>query len=375
MDVAQLTESLIGFNTVSPPGNEETCARFIGDYLKDLHVEGASVEVHRFSARRANLVAMFKGDSPGLLLAGHIDVVPPGDNSLWTSPAFEGKVRNGKLYGRGAADMKGGIAAMLVAIESARRKRLKRSITFIATAGEEIGYDGLRSMINAGKLEGLAARCGVVGEPTEMRPVRGHRGSIVSKVKVHGKSAHASAPEMGVNAIEKAVIFVEKMGPLRRELAKATDPDLGHTILTPTVIDGGTKSNVIPESCTITLDGRVVPGIDRRTILDGLVAVAESVQKRDKDFSADIEILYDTLPLSLGPKDQVVKLAEEISGSPSSIAQFATEASDYQRLGVPTVVLGPGSIRQAHIYDEFVDLKQLDQAVSVYGKFVDTVCT
>ena len=375
MDVVQLTDSLIGFDTVSPPGNEEECARFIGDYLKDLHVEGSSVELHRFASKRANLVATFRGDSPGLLLAGHIDVVPSGDNSLWKSPPFEGKSRDGKLYGRGAADMKGGVAAMLTAIASARRRRLKRSITFIATAGEEIGYDGLRSMVSSGKLQGVAARCGVVGEPTELKPVRGHRGSIVSKVTIHGKSAHASAPDMGINAVEKAVLYVEKLGPLRRELAKATDPNLGRSILTPTVIAGGTKSNVIPESCTITLDARVVPGIDRRTILDGLVDVAEATQKRDKDFSADIEILYETYPLSLGPKDQVVAIAERITGTPSTIALYATEASDYQKLGVPTVVLGPGSIRQAHIYDEYVEVEQLEQATSIYGRFIDTVCT
>ena len=374
MDVVQLTESLIGFNTVSPPGNEEGCARFIADFLKDLHAEGASVELHRFAPNRANVVAIFKGDSPGLLLGGHIDVVPPGDESGWTSPPFEGKVRNGRLYGRGAVDMKGGVAAMLIAIEQARRRRLKRSLTFVGTAGEEVGFDGLRAMVKAGKLEGIAARCGLVGEPTEMKVVRGHRGSFTTKVTFRGKSAHSSDPSRGVNAIENAVSFIEKLGPLRREIAKAVDPDLGHTLLTPTVIGGGTKSNVIPDSCALTLDGRTIPGISKRTVLDGLNTIIQSLRKKDKNFSADIEVLYDTSPLSIDAKEEVVKLGEAITGSPSTIALYGTEAPEYCKLGVPTVVLGPGNIKEAHIYDEYIELEQLKLAESTYGKFVDSVC-
>lgn len=374
MDETQLTQSLIGFDTVSPPGNEEKCARYIRDFLKDLHVEGSSVEVYRFASGRANVVATFPGDSPGLMLAGHTDVVPPGDASAWSSPPFEGRVRDGKVYGRGAADMKGGVAAMLVAIASARRKKLKRSLSFVGTGGEEIGYDGLRVMIGAGKLEGLKARCGVVGEPTEMSPVRGHRGSLVTKVEFHGKPAHSSDPSLGVNSIEKAVMFVEALQALRKELAKAEDPDLGHAILTPTIIQGGTKSNVIPASCVLTMDGRTVPGIESRTILDGLTAVMESIRRKDRSFTADIEVLYETAPLSIGAKDEVVKLAEAITGSPSTIAAYATEAADYTKLGIPSIVLGPGSIKQAHIYDEFVAVSQLKAAVSAYGRFISTVC-
>jgi acetylornithine deacetylase ArgE len=375
MDVAQLTGSLIGFDTVSPPGNEEACARFIADCLKDMHIEGASVELHRFAPGRANLIATLRGESPGLLLAGHIDVVPPGEGSGWSSPPFEGRVRDGRVYGRGAADMKGGIAAMLVAIESAKRKRLKRSLSLVATAGEEVGFDGLRALLAGKRLEGVAARCGVVGEPTEMKVVRGHRGTVTCKVTVHGRSAHASDPSLGVNAIEKTVAFVAKLGPLRRELSKAVDADLGRTIVTPTVIAGGTKGNVIPDSCELTIDARTIPGHDGRTILNGLGAAAESLHKRDKDFTADIEVLYETLALSVARSEEVVKLGEALTGSDSVIAPFGTEAPDYCRLGIPTVVLGPGSIRQAHIHDEFVTLEQLKLAETVYRELITSVCT
>jgi len=191
---------------------------------------------------------------------------------------------------------------------------------------------------------------------------------------VHGKSAHSSDPSVGVNAVEKTVEFIEKLQPLRRELAKVVDPDLGQTLVTPTVIEGGTKSNVIPASCTLTLDIRTVPGITRRTVLEGLNAIVQSIHKKDRDFKADLQVLYDTLPLAVPATDKVVKLAEEITGTPSTIVLYGTEAPEYCKLGVPTVVLGPGSIKEAHTYDEFVPLEQLKLAESVYGKFVDIVC-
>src|SRR5271169_938275 len=125
MELLELAASLIAFKTEAPPGNEGRCARFIRDLLLDLHIEGSSVELQTFARGRSNVVATLGGDSPGLLMAGHMDVVPVGDAAAWASPPYEAGVRNGRLYGRGSADMKSGLAAMLVAISSLRGKRLK----------------------------------------------------------------------------------------------------------------------------------------------------------------------------------------------------------------------------------------------------------
>ena len=178
MDLLELAKSLIAFRTEVPPGDEEQCARYIHDLLADLHIEGAELHLDRFATGRANLVAKFGPREPGLLLAGHIDVVPVGDASAWSHPPFEGIVSGGKLYGRGAADMKTGLAAMLKAIERATARggtTMRRGLVFVATGGEEVGFDGLKSLLKRKLLPEGSARFGVLGEPTSMRPVRGHR--------------------------------------------------------------------------------------------------------------------------------------------------------------------------------------------------------
>lgn len=374
MDTIELASSLISFDTVSPPGNEEPCARFIEDYLRDLRIPGASVELHSFASGRANLVATVPGDSPGLLLSGHIDVVPPGDAQGWASPAFEGSVREGKLFGRGAADMKGGLAAILDAVSSVKGRRLKRSIVVVATAGEEVGFDGLEALIGSGRLKGVPAVYGVVGEPTEMKVVRGHRGGVTARVTFEGRSAHASDPSLGVNSIEKAVAFINALRPLRTELGSMTDPDLGRTILTPTVIRGGTKSNVIPGSCELTIDSRTLPVHGTETILNGLKSVVLELRKKDPEFGAEVVLDYSYGALLIPAGHEVVRLAEEASGSQASMAPYGTEAPLYTAIGIPTVVLGPGSVRQAHVYDEYVTIEQLLSARTVYAKLIEQFC-
>ncbi|HUH99741.1 MAG TPA: M20/M25/M40 family metallo-hydrolase, partial [Nitrososphaerales archaeon] len=145
MELVELASSLISFRTEIPPGNEEGCARFIGDYLSDLRIDDTEVLLDRFEPGRANVVAKIGPKEPGLLLGGHIDVVPAGDEKAWSSPPFEGVVRGDRLYGRGSADMKTGLAAILKAIEATGSK-LRRGLLFVATSGEEVGFEGLKAL-------------------------------------------------------------------------------------------------------------------------------------------------------------------------------------------------------------------------------------
>ena len=375
MELVKLAKSLISFRTEVPPGDEEECARYIHDALADLHIEGTELHLDRFEPGRANLVARFGPREPGLLLAGHMDVVPAGDEAAWSHPPFEGAVSRGRLYGRGAADMKTGLAAMLKAIEAAtERGRLRRGLAFVATGGEEVGFDGLKGLFERKLIQKGLAKYGVLGEPTSMRPVRGHRGGATFKVTIVGRSGHASRPDLGVNAIEECASFVEALSQWRHKVSATNDSDLGHTIATATMVKGGTKSNVIPGACELTVDARWIPMHGTAFVEKGLNSIVASLKEDDPKFDARVELEYDTYSLRLPSDHPVVRLAESLTGSKSEMAPYGTEAALYTKHGIPSLVLGPGSLKQAHVVDEFVELSEAKKALSVYTKMIESVC-
>ena len=375
LELVELSKSLIGFRTEIPPGNEEGCARFIHDHLADLHIEGAELLLDKFEPGRANLVARFGPREPGLLLGGHIDVVPPGDESAWSSPPFVGTLKGGRLYGRGAADMKTGLAAILKAIEAkARRGKLRRGLLFVATAGEEVGFEGLKAIYARKLIPERGAKLGVMGEPTGLRPIRAHKGLADFRVTVTGRSGHASRPDLGVNAIEKCADIVEAISVWERTLAKVPDSDLGPTIVTPTVVSGGTKSNVTPGSCELIVDSRWIPKHGTAFVERGLNSLIASLKKKDPTIDARVELMYDSPSLKLPPNHPAVRLAESVSGLKSEVAPYGTEASLYAKHGIPSVVLGPGDLKHIHIVDEFVEISQARKAVSIYEKMIEKVC-
>jgi acetylornithine deacetylase len=374
LELVELARSLIGFKTEIPPGSEEGCARYLHDFLADLHVQGAELRLDRFEAGRANLVARFGPKEPGLLLGGHMDVVPAGDASAWSTPPFEGVVKGGRLFGRGAADMKTGLAAILKAIEAMSKGKMRRGLLFVATAGEEVGFDGLKALYARRLIPQGAARLGVIGEPTRLRPIRGHKGLADFRIIVRGRSGHASRPELGVNAIEKCASVVEAISTWSHSLGKAPDRDLGRTIATPTVVKGGTKSNVIPDFCELIVDSRWVPKHGTAFVERGLNSTISSLKRKDPALDARVELLYDSPSLKLPRGHPGVRLAESLSGFKSEVAPYGTEAALYAKHGIPSIVLGPGSIEHAHVIDEFVELSEAKRALSIYTRMIESVC-
>lgn len=374
MDLVELAKSLIGFRTEIPPGNEGKCAEFVHDYLSDLHIEGAELRLDRFEAGRGNLLARFGPKEPGLLLGGHIDVVPAGDESEWSTPPFEGVVKGGRLYGRGSCDMKTGLAAVLKAVAESSKGRLRRGLLVVATAGEEVGFDGLKAIYARDLIPEGAAKLGVMAEPTGLRPIRAHKGLADFRITVTGRSGHASKPELGVNAVEKCADVIEAVSSWGRTLRKEADPDLGSTIATPTVVRGGTKSNVIPDSCELIVDTRWVPKHGTAFVERGLNSVIASLKKKDPALDARVELMYDSPALKLPRTHPAVRLAESISGLRSEVAPYGTEAALYTDHGIPSLVLGPGSLKQAHTVDEFVELSEARKALSIYSKMIESVC-
>jgi len=374
LELVELARSLIRYRTEIPPGNEEGCARYIHDFLSDLHIRGAELLLDRFEPGRANLVAKLGPSEPGLLLGGHLDVVPAGDESAWTSPPFEGVLKGGRLYGRGATDMKTGLAAILKAVEATSKGKMRRGLLFVATAGEEVGFEGLKALYARKLIPERAARLGVMGEPTSLRPVRAHKGLADFRISVRGRSGHASKPELGVNAIEKCASIIQAISAWSRNLSKTPDTDLGATIATPTVVKGGTKSNVIPDSCELIVDTRWAPRHGTVFVEKGLNSILASLKRKDPTLDARVELMYDSPSLKLPPGHPAVKLAESISGFKSEVAPYGTEAALFAEHGIPSIVLGPGNLKQAHVVDEFIEIGEARKALSIYTKMIQSVC-
>ncbi len=370
--VQELASDLIGYSTVAPKGDERECAKYIFDYLKDLRVDDSEINFHEFDEARANVVAVFglKID-PGLLLSGHMDVVPPGDGKLWHTDPFSATLMGGKMFGRGASDMKGGLAAILKAIqEVAKSASLKRRFVFVATAGEETGFVGLTKLIQNSIINSKSAKCALIGEPTDLRPARAHRGIYRVKVSFIGRSSHASKPELGVNAIEYVCKFVQKLNSVRQDLSQSRDELLGTTTLTPTLISGGIGENVIPPNAEVVLDSRRLPIHSSEYIRSQIDSLCQELK-----VEYEIRELVNHLPLNTPEGNFLTKLAESITGSRAGSCAFGTEGSLYEgELGIPTIVLGPGSVEQTHAENEFVELSQIEKAVSTYSSFIRELC-
>lgn len=370
--VEEITSSLISFQTVAPKGDEYECAKYILDYLNDLKIEDSEIDFHEFDQSRANVVATFGGTKEsGLLLSGHMDVVAPGNRESWHSDPFQAKVVEGKLFGRGASDMKGGLASILEAVRNiVKTNALKRKLVFVATAGEETGFVGLTKLIQNAIVDSRTATCAVIGEPTDLKPARAHRGIYRLKVEFLGKSSHASTPELGVNAIEYASRFVESLGSIRAELSQQKDDLLGATSLTPTMINGGIGENVIPPSTELILDSRRLP-------VHSSEYIRSKIEEKCKDLKVGYRIaeIVNHKPLDTPEGNFITKLAEKIAGEHSLSAFFGTEGSLYWGdLGIPTMIIGPGSVKQAHVDNEFVELSQLERAISIYSSFIREIC-
>jgi len=372
LSAEKITSSLISFQTVAPKGSERECAKFLFDYLNDMKVADSEIEIYEFDENRANIVATFgtKKD-PGLILSGHMDVVPVGDEKLWQTDPFHSEVRDSRLFGRGAADMKSGLASIVKSIENlVKHQTLNRKLVFAATAGEETGFVGLRRLIKDSIVKSNSSEYVVIGEPTDLRPARAHRGIYRIKINFFGKSSHAGTPELGVNAIEYACKFVEELDSIRLELLNSKDDLLGSTTLTPTLIEGGIGENVIPPSTSLVIDSRRLPIHSPGYIRSKIESLCNNLK-----IGYSTEEIVSEQPLNTPVGNFLTGLAEEITGSKSGSCAFGTEGSLYWgELGIPTMVVGPGSVEQAHIANEYVELSQIKKAISIYSSFIQKIC-
>ena len=377
-----MIERLIAFNTVSRDSNLGLI-EWVRDYLQGL---GAITRLtHDASAKKANLFATL-GDStkPGLILSGHTDVVPV-DGQDWDTDPFAATERDGKLYARGSADMKGFIGIILAQapkfVAALNDRRLDAPLHYALSYDEEVGCLGVRGLIQDLEEQGIRPAGCVVGEPTSMQPIIAHKGTHRFRCAVHGREAHSSYVTHGVNAIEYAARLVVFIRQLADRLAQLEQRDYGFTVpystLSTGLIQGGIAANVVPKDCVFQFDMRTLPQAKPDALYQEIRRYAEvlAAEMRGIDASAGIDLQWvsQTVGLAAAESDAIVQWAMQLSKNPTAgKVSYGTEAGLFQKMGVPTVICGPGDIAEAHRPNEFVALDQLAQCESFVNRILET---
>jgi acetylornithine deacetylase len=378
----EMIERLIAFKTVSRDSNMGLI-EWVRDYL---HGHGAKTRLtYDATGKKANLFATL-GDSPkpGLILSGHTDVVPV-DGQNWDTDPFVATERNGKLYARGSADMKGFIGIVLAQaphfVTALNSGRLDAPLHYALSYDEEVGCLGVRSLIQDLKDNGIRPAGCVVGEPTSMQPIIAHKSTYRFRCAVHGREAHSSYVTFGVNAIEYAARLVVFIRQLADRLAQLEKRDYGFTVpystLSTGVIRGGIAANVVPKDCEFVVDMRTLPGASSEALYQEVRAYAETLvremQSVDPESGIDMDWSSQTIGLAATETDAIVRWAMQLSNNNTAgKVSYGTEAGLFQQLGVPTVICGPGDIAEAHRPNEFVSLDQLAQCEAFMNRILET---
>jgi acetylornithine deacetylase len=363
----ELLRQLIAFDTTSRNSNVPLIA-FVEDYLGALGVPSVRVD---HEPGKTNLWATIGPDiAGGIVLSGHTDVVPV-DGQAWTSDPFAAVERAGKIYGRGTADMKGFLAACLALVPEFLAKPLKRPIHLAFSCDEEVGCTGVRPLIErivAGDLPRPSAA--IIGEPTLMKVVNGHKSTLSFVTEVEGHEAHSSLSHQGVNAIMVAGELIGEITAIAREMRERGDPtgrfDPPYSSVHIGTITGGTARNIVPRCCTFFWETRIIPGQDPDEIPERVDRLAETLLPAMHAVSPATGITTRRKnivpPLMPVPGSPAEALALQLTGgNDTGAVSYGTEAGLFQVAGIPAVICGPGSIEQAHKPDEFVAVSELER--------------
>ena len=365
-DALAWAQRLVRFNTVSRESNLPLIET-VADHLRSLNVPlRLTYDTHK---RKANLFATLGAGKPGagIVLSGHTDTVP-WDGQTWTVDPLSAEVRDGRLYGRGSADMKSYIGIVVAQTKAWLEADLPFALHYAFSYDEEVGGFGAKALIADLREAGVAPAICLVGEPTEMIPAVAHKGVHRWRCCVRGKAAHSSLTPQSVNAVEAAARLVVHISGIAAEL-RSNEPrqagfDVPYSTAAVCVFEGGIADNVVPEDCRFHYEFRDLPGADvaalQRQVTDYAKTLEPAMQTVEPSAGFRFEAIA-TMPAFKARLDEpAVALAARLAGTQqTTLVAFGTEAGLFQRAGMSTVVCGPGSINQAHQADEFVSLDQL----------------
>ena len=344
----------------------------LASWLEDLGFACEILPIANAGPNKCNLIATLGSGPGGLVLSGHTDTVPY-DNFQWRSDPFKLSEADQRWYGLGATDMKGFFPVVIEAARHFADQRMQQPLIVLATADEESSMCGAQALVDIGRPK---ARYAVIGEPTGLVPIRMHKGILMEEINIEGRSGHSSDPSLGNNALEAMHSVITRLIELRRQL-QASYSNPGFTIPVPTMnlgcIHGGDNPNRICGHCSLQIDLRPVPGMDN----DELRArIDQQLQAEAEQSGCKIErqTLFGGVPAYAEREDsELVRMAQQLTGHQAQSVAFATEAPFLQQLGMETIVMGPGSIDQAHQPNEYIALNQIQPAIdslkTLIGKF------
>lgn len=360
-NVTALTQRLVAFDTVNPPGQEIQAMRFCADLLAEI---GFECRLTDHGQARASLIATrgaTRTDDGGLCFSGHLDTVPLG-RALWTHSPHAGDVTDGRLYGRGSSDMKGGVAAFIIA---AAKTPPNIGISMILTAGEETGCDGARWLRAANTLP--RAKAMIVGESTDNQPVAGHKGALWLKLSTQGRSAHGAMPDLGENAIARMAPTLARLCTYTPGLAH---PRMGAATCNIGTIQAGINTNSVPDLCELTVDLRSVEGVAHARLLADVSALCDPAVRIETIIDLPAVWTDPEQPWFAAATKTVCALTEHQSSR--DCVNYFTDASILKpAMGdLPVMILGPGQVDQPHVTDEYVRVSRLVEAVEIYAALI-----
>jgi len=368
-EVVSLCQELIQIKSVNPPGDEHPMAEFVSSHLKKA---GLEVELIPHSPTRASVLAHLKSTrkKPGLLFNAHLDTVPVGSEK-WIHEPFAGEVAEGKIWGRGTADMKGGLAALMVAVKTIAKARLplQGDLILAVTAGEEVDSIGATTIARRKDLGPVQAV--MIPEPSNNDVFIAEKGALWLEITTHGKTAHGAMPELGRNAVMMMI-------PLITELQTLVFPFNEHPLLggftqSVNTIVGGVKTNVVPDHCAVTVDMRTVPGQDHKAIVRQVETLITNLSQKIPDFKASVRVTNDRIPIESSPDDPVVKgfldIVAEVVGErpvPRGVRYYTDAVAFVPVLKTPMIICGPGNAQLAHQPNEYVEISKLIHSVRIF---------
>ena len=373
---------LVAMDTTSRNSNLQIID-FIRDYLGKLGIE--SQLVHDETGAKANLYATLgPTDKPGIALSGHTDVVPI-DGQEWSSDPWTITERGKRLFGRGTADMKSFLGVVLTKVPEMVKRKPSTPIHLIFSYDEEVGCVGVRRLLEMFRHMPIRPRACIIGEPTEMKVIVGHKGKMSMRCHVRGKECHSSLAPQGVNAVEYAAEVITRLRAMARHVTKHgpfdEHFDVTHSTIHTGTVHGGTALNIVPKDCHFDFEFRYVPGVDPEALMAEVRSFAED-ELLPTMHAVDPATGFSWEPLSSFPgldtpvDSEVVAFVKSLTGANSvSKVAFGTEAGLFQETGIPTVICGPGNIAQAHKPDEWIELEQIALCEAFMGRLMDRLCS